>query len=43
MKCYWTNLPAAISYLNPQDIYERLEEQGVGYETKSYDVECIQF
>jgi hypothetical protein len=41
MKCEWTHFPANISDLNPQDISERMEEQVVSHETKSYDVECI--
>lgn len=41
MKCNLTNFPANSSDLNPQDIYERMEEQVVSHETKSYDVECI--
>jgi len=39
MKCNLTNFPANSSDLNPQDIYERMEEQAVSHETKSYDVE----
>jgi len=41
MKCDLINFPANISDLNPQDIYERMEEQIVCHKTTSYDVECI--
>ena len=37
----WANFPTTISDLNPQDIYERMEEQGFSHETRYYDVECM--
>jgi len=33
MKCEWTNFLDNISDQNPQDIYERMEEQVVNHET----------